>query len=85
MTGHSGDTKTYETFQRQYYWPKMIDSVRQYIRNCHVCSRAKPARDRQSKLLPLSVPYQPWKDLAMDFITELPVYSDACYPRSGHI
>ena len=58
MAGHPGVTKIYEILQRQYR-PKMIDSVSQYIKNCHVCSRAKPARDRQSKLLPLPVPYQP--------------------------
>ena len=85
MTGYPGVVKTYEIFQRQYYKPKMIDLFCQYIRNCHVCSRAKPARDRQGKLLPLPVPYQPWKDLAMDFIPELPVSSDACYLRSQHI
>ena len=55
------------------------------MRNCHVCSRAKPARNRQGKLLPLPIPHQPWKDLAINFITELPVSSDACYPRSRHI
>ena len=59
MTRHPGVANTYEIFQRQYYWPKLIDSVCQYIRNCHVCSRAKPARNKQSKLLPLPVPHQP--------------------------
>ena len=85
MTRHPGVAKTYEIHQRQYYWPKMIDSVCQCIRNCHVCSRAKPTRDKEGKLLPLLVPHQPWKNLAMDFITELPVSSDACYPCSRHI
>ena len=85
MTGHLEVAKTYEILQWQYYWPKMIDSVCQYIRNCHVCSRAKPARNRQANLLPLPVPYQPWKDLAMNFITKLPVSSEACYLRSWHI
>ena len=85
MTRHPGVGKTYKILQWQYYWPKMIDSVCQYIRNYHVCSRAKPAKDRQGKLLSLPVPYQPWKDLAMDFIIELPVFSDACYLRSRHI
>ena len=63
----------------------MIDSVCLYIRNCHVCSRAKSARDKQGELLPLPVPYQPWKGLAMDFITKLPVSSNTCYSRSRHI
>lgn len=85
MASHPGIAKTYEILQRDYYWPKMIESVRQYIRNCHTCSRAKPARDRQGELLPLSIPQRRWQDLAMDFIIDLPESSDACYPRSKHI
>ena len=85
MTGHPGVASTYEIFQRSYYWPKMVNSVRHYIRNCHTCSRAKPARNKQKELLPLPVLSQPWKDLAMDFITELPVPTDPCYPHSCYI
>ena len=85
MTGHSKVAKTYEIFQRQYYWPKIIDSVCQYIKNCYVCSSAKPARNRQKELFLLLVPHQPWKDLTINFIIELPVSSNACYPRSRHI
>ena len=85
MTGHPGVARTYEILQRSYYWPKMVNSVRQYIRNYHTCSTAKPARNRQGELLPLLVPSQPWKDLALDFITELPVSTNACYPCSCHI
>ena len=34
MTRHPGVARTYEILQGSYYWPKMVDSVRQYIRNC---------------------------------------------------
>ena len=85
MTRHPGVARTYEILQCSYYWLKMVNSVRQYIRNCHTCSRAKPAKNRQGELLPFPVPSQPWKDLAMDFITELPVSTDAYYPFSCHI
>ena len=37
MTGHPGVARIYEILQRSYYWPKMVNSVRQYIRNCHTC------------------------------------------------
>ena len=85
MTRHPGVARTYEILQHSYYWLKMVNLVRQYIRDCHTCSRAKLAKNRQKKLLPLPVPSQPWKDFAMDFITELPVSTDACYPHSRHI
>ena len=85
MTGHPGVARTYEVLQHSYYWPKIVNSMRQYIRNCHICSRAKPASDKQGELLPLPVLSQPWKNLAMDFITKLPVSTDPCYPCSRHI
>ena len=59
MTGYPGVARTYEIFQCSYYWPKMVNLVRQYIRNCHTCSRAKLAKDRQGKLLPFPVLLQP--------------------------
>ena len=82
MTGHPGVARTYEILQHSYYRPKMVNLVRQYIRNCHTCSRAKPAKDRQRELFIFPVPSQPWKNLAMDFITKLPVSMDACYSHS---
>ena len=85
MTRHPGVARTYENFQHSYYWPKMVNLLRQYIRNCCTCSRAKHARDRQGELLPLPVLSQPWKNLAIDFITKLPVSTDACYSCSHHI
>ena len=47
MTGHPGVARTNEILQCSYYWLKMVNSVRQYIRNCHTCSRAELAKDRQ--------------------------------------
>ena len=63
----------------------MVNIIQQYIKNCHVCSRAKPACDRQGELLSLPVPQQRWQDLAMDFITDLPKSRDACFPGAKHI
>ena len=63
----------------------MVETVRQYIRNCHVCVRARLAQDRQKKLLPLPVPQQSWNYLAMDLIIKLPVFSNAYYMKSYHI
>ena len=85
MAGHTGIAKTHDLLSRWYYWPKMVNIIRQYIRNCHVCSQAKPAHDHQGELLSLPVPQQRWQDLAMDFITDLPKSRDACFSGSKHI
>jgi transposase InsO family protein len=76
VVGHPGTSKTYEILHRHYYWPNMVQTIKRYIRNCHVCQRSKPSRQAlQGTLRPLSVPHQRWLDLSMDFITKLPISS----------
>lgn len=38
---HLGIEKTFEKLSRLYYWPKMFESVREYIKNCHACKSSK--------------------------------------------
>lgn len=71
--GHPGREETYATLARDYFWPRMSQDVRRYIRNCGVCGRTKPWREQKHGLLkPLPVPDQPWRDITIDFITGLP-------------
>ena len=71
--GHPGVKQTLNMIRRHYYWPAMRGDVEQYLRNCHVCKRAKSARDAYNGLLqPLPVPERPWVDLTMDFVVGLP-------------
>ena len=51
----------------------MKKNIDRYIRNCHVCRRAKAPRDRYNGALkPLPVSQRPWTDITMDFVTGLP-------------
>ena len=72
MVGHPGPAKTYEILQRQFYWPKMMDTVKEELAKCACCSRAKPSRERHGQLQALEPPKKRWQHLAMDFVTELP-------------
>jgi len=73
VAGHFGREKTLELMKRDYYWPNMEDWVRNYIRSCEACQRNKTIRHKKyGKLVPLPVPYQPWEQISMDFITDLP-------------
>ncbi|KAJ0128937.1 hypothetical protein HZ326_27960, partial [Fusarium oxysporum f. sp. albedinis] len=63
---------------RDYYWPGMLSYVERWVKNCHTCRRANPAREaRQGVLKPLPVPERAWQHISMDFITHLP-------PSEGH-
>lgn len=71
--GHFGFNKTMELLSRDFWWPQMWKTVKDYTKTCDVCSRSKVPRHRPYGLLqPLSVPKRPWSSISMDFITDLP-------------
>lgn len=71
--GHPGRERTSNMVQHHYYWPCMHNIIEQYVQNCHVCKRAKAAKDTYNRLLqPLPVPERPWVDVTIDFVTGLP-------------
>ncbi len=58
--------------QRFYYWSDHQATIRQYIQNCHACQRSKVFKDSINELHhSLSISQKRWKDIAMNFITEL--------------
>jgi transposase InsO family protein len=71
--GHSGFPVTYRRVKQLFAWPSMKSAVRDFVRSCEICSRAKPDRSRYPGLLqPLKVPSHAWQIISMDFIEGLP-------------
>jgi hypothetical protein len=65
--------KTTERMKQNFFWAKMDEEVRDYVRSCDVCQRDKVSRHKRYRLLqPLEIPYRPWTSISMDFITTLP-------------
>jgi hypothetical protein len=78
VTGHPGREGTATILSRQFFWPNMLQDIRRFVRNCDVCRRMKAWRDRrQGFLKPLPIPDRLWREISVDFITELP-RSDDC-------
>ena len=76
--GHPGRTKTLDILHREYYWPSMHESVRRFVKSCHMCSRSKASREAYNGLLkPLPIPERRWRDISIDFVVELPE-SEGC-------
>ena len=49
------------------------ETIKRYVKNCDTCQRSKAVRHAPYGLLqPNEVPDQPWRSIAMDFITDLP-------------
>ena len=74
LSGHGGTAKTTELVSRQCYWPGLRETIKPYVRNCDICQWSKVVRHAPYGMLQQKeVPDQPWKSIAMDFITDLPI------------
>lgn len=73
LGGHPGRDTTIDLLARQFYWPRMNQDVRRFLRKCDVCGRTTAWRDRKKGMLkPLPVPSRIWQEISMDLITDLP-------------
>ncbi len=69
---HFDNKWTIDLVQRFYYWSDHWATIQWYIQNCHACQRSKVSRDSINELHhSLSISQKRWKDIAMNFITEL--------------
>ena len=73
FAGHWGIDKTKELLERKFYWPSLATDVREYVLSCQTCQNiAIPRHKPYGKLQPLPIPEGPWKEVSLDFITQLP-------------
>jgi len=71
--GYGGTAKTTKLIGRRYYWPKIREDIKRFIKNYDTCQRTKVVRHAPYGLLqPNEAPDRPWKSIAIDFITDLP-------------
>ena len=81
LAGHFGVDKTLELMGRKYYWDSIKADVKSYVDSCDICQRKKVKRHRPyGELSALPQPSGPWKEITMDFITDLPPSR-----RKGHV
>jgi len=72
--GHAGTTRTSARIIAQFYWPKMREDIRKFIKECVICQQAKVSQSLPAGLLQLiPIPNIIWKEIEMDFITSLPL------------
>jgi hypothetical protein len=67
-SGHFGALKTAELVSRNFYWPALQTSVRQYVAGCEVCHRIKAARHAKYGVnMPIEPPSQLWEGVSNGF------------------
>ena len=82
LAGHQGIGRTFELVSRTVFWPKMWEDIAQYLRNCHICRRSTASRlKRQGTLSSNPVPTNAWREIAVDFIVELPTSKNSLNKR----
>jgi len=73
QAGDRGTATTTELIKRQYYWPKIREEIKLFIKYCDTCPTTKGVRHAPYGLLQShEAPDQRWKSMAMNFIIHLP-------------
>jgi Integrase zinc binding domain len=73
LAGHLASARTLELLGRNYYWNGMAKLVREYCAACSVCQESRVIRGKlQGQLQPLPIPTNPWEQIIVDFVTDLP-------------
>ena len=90
LVGHPREHRTQELIERNYWWPRLGNQVREYVRTCETCQRSKVKRFRTGELHPHEITAKPWETISMDLIGPLPqssgydaiqVWVDTCTKR----
>jgi len=72
--GHAGIEKTIAAVASRYHWPRMTDTITNWIRGCDVCHRVKHKNAKPYGLLQaLPTPLERAERVNIDFITKLPM------------
>ena len=64
--GHQGQENTYSRAARMYYWPKMYEVVRRYVKRCRVCQQTKAEQRPPAGLMGQRVIERHWQVVAGD-------------------
>ena len=71
-TGHLGILKTNRRLHPLYFWPKMRQTIRDYVRSCTCQTKKDRTTGPIGLLQPLPPPSRKWEIITMDFIAPLP-------------
>lgn len=73
FASHPGPVATEELVRRRFFWPKMGQTIHEYVSGCESCQRNKSRQHAPFGLLqPLQAPDRKWQSISYDFITDLP-------------
>ncbi|KAF8746673.1 hypothetical protein RHS02_00659, partial [Rhizoctonia solani] len=72
LAGHPGQQQTLELLSRNYWWPGMKSTTKEWVECCPTCQANQRAHTPVITLRPLEVPPFPFHTISYDFITGFP-------------
>ena len=73
LHGHPGFHKMLHYVQRHFVGPHIRSDILDFVTTCPSCQIAKPRTTKPlGTIMPLQPPEDPWQDISMDLITQLP-------------
>ncbi|QRW20751.1 Retrotransposable element Tf2 protein [Rhizoctonia solani] len=72
LAGHPGQQRTLELVSRNYWWPGMKSSAKEWVECCPICQANQQDHALVIALKPLEVPPFPFHTILYDFITGFP-------------
>ena len=72
--GHPGYQRTLHQVKRNFYWIGMRGDIQAFVPSCPVCQVEKAEHTLVcGQLQSLQIPKEKWREVSLDFVTDLPV------------
>jgi len=66
FVAHPGSKRTLELISLKYWWPKMRQSIEEYVRRCDMCQKLKGKHEFRAPLGTVEDPSEPFQVTSMD-------------------
>ena len=70
--GHVGRDRKLQLVTASYFWSTLRRDVERFVVRCGICQASKGHASNVGLYLPLPISSQPWTDISMDFVLDLP-------------
>lgn len=77
---HPGFKNTSKLVKHRYFWPRMDNDIKEFVRSCTNCQQAKINRHTKSAVSPISAPTDRFQTVHIDIVGPLPSASLPNYP-----
>lgn len=69
LASHFGAFKTTRRILQRYYWPGIVNDVKSYVKQCHVCLQSKSQTKKKFGLMgKMKTATRPWQVVSMDLM-----------------